>query len=404
MAGYYFRLPAITQLTIPQQAAVNEPNQIALSGGPGTGKSVVSLWRHIRNYQKRPVPTTASFLSTYTTTLRVYLAACCRKVRDEAYPKSWLYSSQNVGTSLKNSDKIHNIKFKEVIIDEAQDLSVDYYDDIASPVSYGADDSQILHPDHCSLQTELNNIYSENVSYVLDKNFRNTQRIMQFAKQAFPYANIPISTIHGLSNNIGEKPVLLVSNGNKYELSNEKQDNAIERIINSFHADDHNIAILVPWKKDAQFFENVLKSKNIEHSIYYTDSKRFPLGCEEDLKNVHITTFKSAKGLEFDTVIIPNFNIINRTPIYYMRNEKMTEKALTSLKNTINRLARLRKDHDVILSETRTPDGLINVIYRKLMCSWEDVYVACTRARSNLYLISNFNLPQLSTVTEKEIL
>ena len=29
MAGYYFNLPQITQLTIPQQAALNETKQIA---------------------------------------------------------------------------------------------------------------------------------------------------------------------------------------------------------------------------------------------------------------------------------------------------------------------------------------------------------------------------------------
>ena len=38
MAGYYFRLPAITQLTIAQQAALNETGQIALSGGQERGK------------------------------------------------------------------------------------------------------------------------------------------------------------------------------------------------------------------------------------------------------------------------------------------------------------------------------------------------------------------------------
>lgn len=401
MAGYYFRLPAITQLTIPQQAAVNEPNQIALSGGPGTGKSVVSLWRHIRNYQYKKVK--ESLLLTYTTTLKTYLAACCKNVRDEQFPNAGELSSINVGTSLKKSYIIHNTKYEEVIIDEAQDLPNEYYDGILSPVSYGADDSQILYPDHCSHQAELSVIFSKNVSYVLNKNFRNTQKIMQFAKQAFPYANIPVSIIQGLSNNIGEKPVLLVSNGNRYEQSNDKQDNAIVRIVNSFLADDHNIAVLVPWKKDAQYFENILKERNIEYSIYYEDDKRFPLGLEK-INNVHITTFKSAKGLEFDTVIIPNFNIIGRTPIHIKREEKITEEQLEYLKNTINKLSSLQKDHDVILSETRTPDGLINVIYRKLMCSWEDVYVACTRARSNLYLISNFYLPQLSTVTEKEIL
>ena len=54
MAEYYFNLPPITTLTIPQQAALDDPAQIALSGGPGTGKSVVSLWRHISNHMSNP--------------------------------------------------------------------------------------------------------------------------------------------------------------------------------------------------------------------------------------------------------------------------------------------------------------------------------------------------------------
>ena len=49
MPGYYFNLPQITDLTTVQQVALDEPNPIAISGGPGTGKSVVSLWRHISN-------------------------------------------------------------------------------------------------------------------------------------------------------------------------------------------------------------------------------------------------------------------------------------------------------------------------------------------------------------------
>ena len=80
----------------------------------------------------------------------------------------------------------------------------------------------------------------------------------------------------------------------------------------------------------------------------------------------------------------------------------MTEEQLTTLKDTINRLTCLQKDHDIILLEEERTDGLIDVTYKKLMCSWEDIYVACTRARSNLYLISSFTLPQLSIVTEIE--
>lgn len=53
MSGYYFNLPREEDLTIGQQIALEEPNPIAISGGPGTGKSVVSLWRHIRNYKAK---------------------------------------------------------------------------------------------------------------------------------------------------------------------------------------------------------------------------------------------------------------------------------------------------------------------------------------------------------------
>lgn len=390
MAGYYFRLPAITQLTIPQQSALNEPRQIALSGGPGTGKSVVSLWRHISNYQNNK----RSLLLTYTTTLKQYLKACCRLQSVSA--------STSVGTLYRNKP---TTQWEEIIVDEAQDMSNDYYLSIMrfGTLSYGADDSQILYPDHCTTQLELQHLFPNNVMHVLDKNFRSTQRIMQFAKQAFPLANIPLSIIQGLSDNIGEKPVLLLSNGNKYEISNDKQDNAIERIINSFRADDHNIAILVPWKKDAQYYDSVLKNKNIDHSIYYEDEKKFPLGCGE-IKNVHITTFKSAKGLEFDTVIIPNFDIIRSIPILLNREEIMDQAKLDMMKAIIDRLTRSQKDHDIILSESPRPDGDYDICYRKLMCSWEDVYVACTRARSNLYLISNYNLPHLNAVTENETL
>jgi DNA helicase IV len=340
MAGYYFNLPQITRLTIPQQAALNETKQIALSGGPGTGKSVVSLWRHISNYQKGK----KSLLLTYTTTLAKYLSACCTTQNQNA--------ANNVKTSLRGKPKFGD-SWDEIIVDEAQDLPINYYKNIRqiSNVSYGADDSQILYPKQCSRQTQLRNLFDSNVSYVLDKNFRSTQRIMQFAKVVFPDAYIPQATIAGLVDNIGELPILLISSGSRFDKTNSKQNNSIFEIINSFRSDTHNIAILVPWKSDAQLFEDVIKNQINDYSIYYEDSIRFPNGCGS-IKNVHITTFKSAKGLEFDTVIIPNFHKYNEIC------------------------------------------GSFNI-------EWQDYYVAVTRARSNLYLISHYDMPQLNSVTDK---
>lgn len=336
MAGYYFNLPPITALTVPQQAALNESGQIAISGGPGTGKSVVSLWRHISNYQSNPQKN--SLLLTYTTTLKEYLKACCRSQNSSA--------ASMVETSLKSQNKIKFRRFSEVIIDEAQDLGNDFYEGILSPVSYGADDSQILYPEHCSKQSELARLFPGNIDYVLSKNFRSTLRIMQFARAAFPQAVISHQILQGLQNNVGELPVFMISDGDDFDSTNDEQNNAILEIIDSFRSDTHNIAILVPFKNDAQVFEEVLDGNVDDYSIYYEDRERFPDGCSE-IKNVHITTFKSSKGLEFDTVIIPNFHKMDR-------------------------------------------------IIGKYNMDWQDYYVACTRAKSNLYLISNRRIPRLN--------
>ena len=90
----------------------------------------------------------------------------------------------------------------------------------------------------------------------------------------------------------------------------------------------------------------------IKHSHYYEDKSVFPKGCP-DIDNVHVTTYKSAKGLEFDTVIIPDFGNMN----YLCGSTYPVE--------------------------------------------WNDFYVAATRARSNLYLFSDYDIPTLSSVVDK---
>ncbi len=133
--AYFFKLPKITELTIGQQAALNEPNAIAISGGPGTGKSVVSLWRHIRNYgtgSKR------SLLLTYTKTLETYLAASATSENMDAgnaVDRTYWWTTH------------HGEDYDEIIVDEAQDVEGGRYTTIknySGVVSYGADDQQIV--------------------------------------------------------------------------------------------------------------------------------------------------------------------------------------------------------------------------------------------------------------------
>lgn len=338
---YYFRLPTDEELTLPQKAAINEIEQIALSGGPGTGKSVVSLYRHLSNHEN----SNRSLLITYTTTLARYLSECCRLRNPEA--------SRYVRSAYAGRPK-RSENFSEIIIDEAQDLDAEYFDQISGfSISYGADDAQILYPEHSSTKKELKKRFENNVEYVLDRNFRSTLAIMTFARVAFPNAYIPQDTLDALANNPGEKPTLIVTDGNPLfnENARRKRDDAIKEIIETFRTEVYNIAILLPFKNTVKEYHEILDEMEIAHSFYYENQKEFPNGCPP-IDNVHITTFKSAKGLEFDTVLVPDFGSM---------------------------------------------DYLCN---RFEVLDWKDFYVAVTRARTNLYLFSNNNIPQLNNVVE----
>lgn len=363
MAEYYFNLPPLGRLTLDQNSAVNYPGPIALSGGPGTGKSIVSLYRHITSN----VNGNNCQLLTFTTTLRLYLSKCCEDQNAQAAnliatTKSWSYNPVNRD---------------EVIIDEAQDCNPQIYRDRINPIcgnmfSYGADDSQALYNvindeiieilfgvernkedfkndngKYVSTKV-LRELYPNNRSFLLTKNYRNTKCILRFAGNVFPNANISQRDIDSCLSE-GNKPVLYVTNHNV-----SKQNNTIISIIKSFeNTGAHNIAVLCPWKNGVKSFYAFLKPLFPTCTRYYEDSNDFPNGAEE-ISNIHITTFKSAKGLEFDTVIIPDF----------------------------------QKAFEFIAPQFRV--------------DWHDFYVGITRAKTNLFLISSHQLANLNNYVELE--
>lgn len=315
---------------------MNEPNAIAISGGPGTGKSVISLWRHIRNYG---TGSRRSLLLTYTKTLEKYLAASAKS------------ENRNAGNAVDRTYRwtTNNFeKYDEIIIDEAQDVEEARYTTIKNHskiVSYGADDQQILYKNRSTTQQQLTAIFPQNQSYVLDENFRNSYEIMLYVKALFPQKLIPQSILNNLSQEgkRGNRPILLISNNNA-----AKQTKAIIDIINQFKSATHNIAILVPLQNHVTTYVNLIRNAGIQCSSFSTDD-----GSLGEIDNVHVTTFKSSKGTEFDTVIIPDFE------------------------NMLTNIAQL------------------NVINEN------DYYVAITRAKRNLYLISAFT-PQFLERSEQQ--
>ncbi len=298
--SYYFNLPLDTELTPDQQRAVDIIHPLALSGGPGTGKSVVSLWRHIRNHS---TGLRNSLLLTYTKTLEHYLRASAST------------KSVNAGN---NIDRVfwwlsRNAKnYDEIIIDEGQDIKKDTfqrYFNYTNRVSYGADEKQIMYLSDDEWK-ELNswfqtdNRLEDNRAFGkidLQRNFRNSKEILLFTRSVFPNVLIRKITIDEATIT-GLKPIMKLNLG----WGMQNQVNSIVDIINTYKGDTHNIAVLIPFAKDIDNYYNLIKNGLDENEVvtkYQHEDDEF-----NGLSGIHITTFRSSKGTEFDTVIIPEFH------------------------------------------------------------------------------------------------
>jgi DNA helicase IV len=189
--------------------------------------------------------------------------------------------------------------------------------------------------------------FKSNATINLSRNFRNSREIILFTQSVFPDFLIPQSTIDS-SKTTGLKPILKTKIG--WDIDNQCQE--IQQIINDFQSATHNIGILVPFQNMVDNYFNTLKDKlndNIVLTKFKTDDDIFT-----EMSGIHITPFKSAKGTEFDTVIIPEFD----------RYEW-------------------------------------NIENRPRIAGQNDYYVAFTRAKSNLFLIcrdGNPNIGDISTV------
>ncbi|MEA2017644.1 MAG: 3'-5' exonuclease [Campylobacterota bacterium] len=346
--AYLFKLPQIADLTPEQQVALSETDPIALSGGAGTGKTVVSLWRHLQMMEDLGK---YSVLVTYTKTLRFYIEKSLDSIenKDMFLKKQILPPSKQVFNLLSFPNG--QWKVSEIIIDEAQDLKFDKLKEIsnhAENTSYGADFNQQLYSNTVTYD-EMEDYFDNNTPYSLQQNFRNTYHILNFVKNFLPQFSISQDSLNVLLNgdfdnnidaNIGRKPDLLVIKDKGIEI-----DKIIE-IINANKSETHNISILLPFgnsgEESVENYHTLLSKKGIQCSKYYNEMRTDVTSIE----NIHITTFKSAKGLEFDTVIIPFFH--------------------------------------------KCKDFIARSKYTRV--NEEDYYVALTRTKSNLYLLSDKNL------------
>lgn len=311
MPNFQFWLP--TNLTRIQQRAVDSTKPIFLSGVPGTGKTVVSIMRlkNAASLGKKAI------IFTYGKLLRKTIEEKLENNLNTPVNNihKWMWDIQGDGqrlylqdfTSDKNLQssieklKSLNIEFDEILIDEGQDLSINSYKilkELTSGLSVSADNAQqINNREEATNEEEIIELLPALKRFELDDIFRSAYEIYHFAIQFVPY-NARANSIELLErlkrkNSGADKPLVYL------EKNLNAMHQSVRDIINENPTD--NIGILFEQVLHVDTFANNLENE-YEVSKYHNQEI-----IPSELHNIIVTTFKSAKGVEFDVVIIPYF-------------------------------------------------------------------------------------------------
>ena len=333
MAKFEFRLPS-------QDDIRNSTNgQIMLSiinndydekfslvtGCPGSGKTTVSIFRLIRLANNGK----STILLTYQRMLKVAIENLLAKQGISSskvntihswFPKTTgkLLGFSNQDNKLSASEIENALRGKvsnmELILDEAQDLEervFQAFPKVFGRMTIGADNDQQMHEGSGASETAIKRqINHSSNEFTLQFNYRNTYQIYNFARYFVPNSpkandNQTLSALKRYKNN-GDLPEMLKFNGQS------DMQSRLKTIIENYKG--FNIGVLFPFKNQVESYHSIISGFGFECSKYYAEmSEAEKSKTENDLKSILVTTFISAKGMEFDIVIMPEFDSIRNT-------------------------------------------------------------------------------------------
>lgn len=396
MPDFRFRLPPIGELTNAQQIAYNDQGALMITGGPGSGKTVVSIYR----FRRTMLNDQNGMFFTFNRTLMASVKGTFRQAAEIIFPAltdnqradlinnkvasifEWYGGRFHAPLSDEAAEAIENNfrnyinanrngnRFREIVIDESQDLHPNIISNshlLANLVSCGADRSQDLQGHYAPNPADdiIFDLLPDNTTrQELTRNFRNTKEVFEFARQFVP-EDLDVQNIDTNDLPEGEAPDL------RSGLSVDEQNNLIKEIIEQNPA--LNIGILVHFKSQILTLKSFLEQNGYSSAANAADATSFSYyyngmpqadknAMENRLRTPFILTFDSCKGLEFDIVIIPYFEKANWA-LSTQRQERNDEG------NWIN-----------VFNADGTP---------KMWATPNHYYVGATRARRQLYILYN---------------
>ncbi|HEY5822761.1 MAG TPA: 3'-5' exonuclease, partial [Cyclobacteriaceae bacterium] len=190
---------------------------------------------------------------------------------------------------LEGLEPYHHVK--HLVIDEMQDYT---------PVQYAilsrlfickktilGDAYQSVNPYGSSSAEEIHNVFPQGEVIKLNKSYRSTYEITQFAQRISLNPEVVAVERHG------EEPAVKVVNTAEEELAE------LKRLVDAHHDSGYNtMGVICKTRKQAEQLYKVLKTPKYPVHHLSAESASFAQG-------VVITTAHLAKGLEFDEVIVP---------------------------------------------------------------------------------------------------
>ena len=184
-----------------------------------------------------------------------------------------------------------NNKVKHLVIDEMQDYSEVQYKVLSllypCKKTILGDVNQSVNPFSSSNLPIIEKVFRGATTMTMLKSYRSTYEITQFTKRISPNIDVEAIERHG------EEPQLIACENMSAETE------IIKSLIASFkQGESHSLGIICKTQKQADTLYEALKD---EHEINILNVASVAFGS-----GIVITTAHLAKGLEFDTVIVPH--------------------------------------------------------------------------------------------------